>query len=46
MIETELENSGKSVILNRKTFNAQPAFGKPAARQASTFTRRIPTVRQ
>jgi hypothetical protein len=33
MIETELEN--ESVILKRQTFNAQPAFGKPTARQAS-----------
>src|SRR5260370_33804306 len=34
MIDTELENSDRSVILKRQTFNAQPAFGKPAVRWA------------
>jgi hypothetical protein len=31
MIEMELENADKSVILKCQTFNAQPAFGKPTA---------------
>jgi hypothetical protein len=35
MIDTELENSDRSVILKRQTFNAQPAFGKPAVRRGA-----------
>ncbi len=43
---TEMEFENESVILKRQTFNAQPAFGKPtAARQASAFNRRTPTIR-
>jgi len=34
MIDTELENSDRSVILKRQTFNAQPALGKSAVRRA------------
>jgi hypothetical protein len=33
MIETELENADKFVILKRQRFNAQSGFGKPAAWQ-------------
>ena len=35
MIDTELENSDRSVIFKRQTFNAQPAFGKPAVRRGA-----------
>jgi hypothetical protein len=45
MIETELENADRSVILKCQTFNAQPAFGKLTAQQAPTFNRLTPTIR-
>ena len=40
MIEMELENADKSIILKRQTFNAQPAFGKPTPKVFASRRRR------